>query len=299
MIIGIDAGGTHTRASLFLADGKVIDSVAIDSVHPLQVGYQTCGKRLAHLIVSLCEKNGIHPCAVSAGIGLAGYGEDQAIRSQIEEALTCYLPCAYTLTNDVQIALYGALAGEDGIVIVAGTGSIAFAKKGSICYRCGGFGHRIGDEGSAYWIGKRLLEIFSKQCDGRLEHSKLHAIICTALQLTGNYEIISYLELHHKRSEIAKLAKLVYQAAIKRDQYALAIYDEAAYELATLANVLKCNYHTPIKVSYYGGVFKSGDYLVKPLKNYLDEGLQIIPPIYDPVKGAYILRCKEIECCNN
>lgn len=295
MIIGIDAGGTYTKASLFHENGSIVDTLTMDSMHPLQVGYASCGKALAKMIEVLCMRNKIHPSNVSVGLGLAGYGQDPAIRLQIENALTCYLPCAYTIKNDVQVALYGALNGEDGIIIVAGTGSIALAKKGNEFYRCGGFGYRIGDEGSAYWMGRKCLEIFSKQCDARLPQSKLHSIVCATLQLADSYKIISYLEQHPNRSEIAKLAEVVYHAAKKKDPYACSIYDEAAHELASCANVLCQSFQQPVKVSYSGGVFKSGDYIIRPLKKYLAKELQLVPPLHDPVKGAYMVRHQAIR----
>lgn len=298
MIIGIDAGGTHTKASLFDIDGNVLDTIEFESVHPLQKGYEYCGKHIAGSIVQLCEKNNVDIMEVSAGIGLAGYGQDGSIRYRIEKALSCYIPCDYTLVNDVQIAMYGALDRDDGIVIVAGTGSIAYAKKGEEQYRAGGFGYRIGDEGSAFWIGKKLLEVFSKQSDGRLEKTKLHSIVCEELQLKHDIEIVSYIEQHKKRTEIASLAKLVYLSAIANDPHALAIYDDAAKELASLANALKCHYQGAIKVSYCGGVFKSGDFIFIPLRNYIATGLEIVEPKYDSVKGAFLVRCKELHFYN-
>lgn len=292
MIIGIDAGGTHTKASLFDESGTVLDTLEIESVHPLQKGFDHCGKRLAELIITLCENNHVDTSYVSAGIGLAGYGQDQKIRMHIEKALLQYIPCKYTLVNDVEIAMLGAFAGDDGIIIVAGTGSIAYAKKGNEQYRSGGFGYHIGDEGSAYWIGKKLLEIFSKQCDGRLEKTILYTIVCKELLLKHDYEIIAYIEQHKERIEIASLAKLVYLGAQADDPYALEIYDNAAKELAGLANALKHHYQGIVNISYYGGVFKSGDFILKPLKAYLSNDLRIIEPIYDSVKGAFLLRCK-------
>lgn len=71
----------------------------------------------------------------------------------------------------------GALDGENGIVIIAGTGSIALALKDNIVTRCGGWGSQLGDEGSAYWIAKKMLSIFCQEVDGRLEKTKLYELI--------------------------------------------------------------------------------------------------------------------------
>ena len=64
------------------------------------------------------------------------------------------------LKSDVQIAIEGALDGQDGIVVIAGTGSIALSLKEGMLQRCGGWGYQLGDEGSAYWIAKKMLNAF-------------------------------------------------------------------------------------------------------------------------------------------
>lgn len=294
MIIGMDAGGTHTKASLFHEEGSVIDTIVIESRHPLQYGYDTCAQNLASLVVQLCDKNDVDLCAVSAGIGLAGYGQDTFICTQINRAFRATMPCAYSLVSDVKIALHGALHGEDGIVVIAGTGSIACAKKGNCTYRAGGYGYQIGDEGSAYWIGKKLLEIFSKQCDGRLAKTRLYDTVCKTLNLQEAYEIISYVELHSTRKDIAGLATIVYQLAKQCDKHALAIYEEAGKELASLVNTLYTYCGKGVQVSYIGGVFQSKQYILEPFKKYSKHDIQLIEPIYPPEKGAYLIRQKEM-----
>ena len=86
-----------------------------------------------------------------------------------------YLNVTLHITCLLYTSLAGSLAGKDGVNIVSGTGSIGLGKDSTGTFaRCGGWGDYVGDEGSAHWIGKKTLEIFSKEADNRLEKGDLY-----------------------------------------------------------------------------------------------------------------------------
>lgn len=286
--IGIDGGGTKTKFVLYSDTGQLIQEVTLGTVHFLQVSKEKAITILKQGVYKLT--NGKKDIYIVAG--LAGYGQEKSARKSIEaickEAFVGY---QYSIYNDVQTAISGALDGKNGIVVIAGTGSIALSIKGGIQKRCGGWGYQLGDEGSAYWMAKKMLAIFCKQIDGRIERTTLYDEVVKGCHLQNPYDIIHYVnvELENSRDQIATLATIVYQAAMQGDEHAITIYQEAAKEIAEMVNVLVKEFSGIVTVSYIGGVFRAGNYLLKPLLENLDSNCQLVEPRYPPEYGAYLL----------
>ena len=99
----------------------------------------------------------------------------------------------YRCGNDMVSTWAGSLAGEDGIGIVAGTGSIGYGEHAGRTARAGGWGELFSDEGSAYWIAIRGLNAFSRMSDGRIPRGPLHEILVRAFGLTEDLELCAYL----------------------------------------------------------------------------------------------------------
>lgn len=295
-IIGIDGGGTKTRFACFDEAGKVLYRCDVASCHILQVSKEKCIELLQAGFVEICNHiEGISPYSTCICAGMAGYGKNEALRKQWQEAFALAFPMYNVqLYGDVEIAIEAALNGQDGIVVIAGTGSIAFAKHQGKTLRCGGFGYTLGDEGSAYWIAKQVLAIFCKQADGRLAKSALFDMIMAYGKLHDVYEIIPYINqtLHNDREQIAKLAILAYEAAQVNDPYAIAIYAQAAQEIADMVQVLATHFEGEITLSYIGGVWNAGALLKTPLQALLETRIHITKPQYEPEYGAYLLAHK-------
>lgn len=293
--LGVDGGGTKTCFTLIDENGKVISKVIKGPSHPTQIGFENLEILLREGLEEIIENNKISKSDIErVTLGLAGYGIVKEIAEGIAKIVEeVFYGIKYELVSDVRVAIAGALAGEDGINIVAGTGSIALALKNNEIIRCGGWGYTVGDEASAYWIGKKTIALFSKESDGRLEKGPLYELIKTDLGLTRDAEIISYVndKIKGDRSEIAKIARICSESASLGDEGAMAIFNEAAVELTEMIKVLLRNFgNEKVKVSYTGGVFKSGDLILDPLKSML-EGLnvELIEPILSPDLGACLL----------
>ena len=296
--LGVDGGGTKTCFTLIDVNGKVISKVIKGPSHPTQIGFENLEKLLIEGLEEIITNNKISASDIeSVTLGLAGYGIVKEIAEGIAKIVErVFNEIKYELVSDVRVAISGALAGEDGINIVAGTGSIALALKNNEIIRCGGWGYTVGDEASAYWIGKKTIALFSKESDGRAEKGALYELVRKNLGLNKDAEIISYVndKIKGDRSEIAKLAKICSDAAILGDEEAMAIFNEAAVEITEMIKVLLRNFgNEQVKVSYTGGVFKSGELILKPLKNML-EGLnvELIEPILSPDLGGCLLAYK-------
>lgn len=286
--IGVDGGGTKTLFSLYDENGTLLKSHTEGTCHYAQVGYDGLTRVIKNGVNTLLEGMGAKD--VKIGLGLAGYGREILVRQNMEKAIAEAVEYPYILKNDAQIALMGALDGQDGILVIAGTGSIAMSQYQGKSLRCGGWGYAIGDEGSAYWIAKKVLLEFSKQSDGRKPKSALYDIVKEELQLDQDADIITYVlkTLENKREKIASLATLCAKGASLNDKACLDIYKEAATEIASMINVLANQMGDKVLVSYTGGVWKGKCYMQATLDELLSDHVTIIDPLHGPDYGAYL-----------
>lgn len=287
--IGVDGGGTKTLFSLYDENGNFIKSHTEGSSHYAQVGYDGLEQVIAAGVNALTKDL---EGDVKIGLGLAGYGRETQVRNNMEKVIQKALPNhSWILKNDAQVALMGALDGQDGILVIAGTGSIAISRFDGQEDRCGGWGYAIGDEGSAYWMAKKVLLEFSKQSDGRKEKTVLYDLLKEETGIQEDADIITHVikTLENKREKIASLAIVCAKGASMNDEACLSIYQEAASEISQLINVLgrKSN-QEKILVSYTGGVWKGKKYMQSTFDQMLDEHIQIIDPLHGPDYGAYL-----------
>lgn len=297
--VGIDGGGTKTAFICYSEKNERICEFTLSSCHVLQVEEEKAIQILVNGLKKICvhaNVNGNDEVYICAG--LAGYGKNKEIRKRIEKICeTSFKGYSYIIKNDAEVALEGALDGENGILLIAGTGSIALAKCNDKYYRCGGWGYQIGDEGSAYWIAKRLLQEYSMQCDGRKPRTALVSYLKEKCNINADYDMIAYISnvLENKRDKIANLAIYVYELAKQEDCAAIAIYEEAAEYLYKMICALKSNFSEDILISYAGGVWKADRYILDPLKKLCDKKIKIIDPLHEPMYGAYLIARNTFE----
>lgn len=287
--VGIDGGGTKTEFLCYDESNLRIGGAVFSTIHFMQTSEEeaicTLKNGMREVLPGNVQKGDVFICA-----GFGGYGKSPEIRKRMEDICAqSFQGMHYCLRNDAEIAIHGAFDGEDGILLIAGTGSIGFAKRGNKVFRCGGWGYLLGDEGSAYWIGKKLLEKFCQQNDNREQKTELSAAVKRRLGLSEAYDLIPYINEHHDRASIAALAVIAYELAEKGDKTAIKLYEEAAAELAQLANSLAEHFDSVCSISYAGSVWKAGQYILVPLKQYLDKRLELMAPKHAPVYGAYLI----------
>lgn len=178
--IGVDGGGSKTAFALSYANG-----IPIMQTESIGCSYQSVGLERAADIIA----GGIIKCAAQAGeplencayccIGIPCWGENAECDTALYELLKQKLPgVPIKAVNDVEVAWAGAQECQPGIHIVAGTGSITYgvAPDGKTA-RCGGWNEFFGDEGSCYWVGRKGMELFSKEADGRIPKGPLYSIV--------------------------------------------------------------------------------------------------------------------------
>ena len=300
--LGVDGGGTKTKFIICNEKGLKITSIEKTTSHYLQIGIDNLAGFISDGINEVCLKANITKEEINnAFLGIPGYDDIKKdtpfINKAIEKAMG---NIKYSIGNDGLNALAGSLAGEDGINIVAGTGSIAFGHNSdnNLTLSCGGWHHGIGsDEGSGYWFSVQLLKEFSRQSDGRDDKTILYDYVKEKLNLLDDSEILELVINNWKldRTKVASLSKIVNELYELNDPYAIKIVDNASQELADIVNGLykRLAYKNKIKASYSGGMFKMGDKLIKPFKEkLLPNKIELVTPVLKPEDGSIILALK-------
>jgi glucosamine kinase len=159
-VLGLDSGGTKTLAVVADRSGRVVAAANGEGLDP--TAHDQWQARLAAMIAPFGP-------VVAATLGLPFHGEIAEISAQQQAVAKSLVGEQAQVVNDVAVAFEGALAGQDGILILAGTGSMAWARGRHGTVRVGGWGDAFGDEGSAYWIGREALGLVSQHLDGRAD----------------------------------------------------------------------------------------------------------------------------------
>ncbi|MCY1715182.1 N-acetylglucosamine kinase [Caproiciproducens galactitolivorans] len=294
--LGIDGGGTKTAFEIIDDKGNIVSSCKTATCSYLQIGKENYGKVVQEGAADVCAKANIRVSDIDYScVGIPSFGETSSDTPDLVNITRSALQSGNVeCVNDVVVAWAGSLACEPGINLLAGTGSMGYGMdQKNHAVRSGGWGHLFGDEGSAYWLGKKLIELFTKQADGRVEKGKTYEIVCEEFGLTSDFDFISavYNKLEFKRDEIAKLQLLLCKAAEQGDHYAIDLYRQAAYELSLIVsaiiNQLEFDKDKSITVSYSGGIFKAGELIFAPLKEYMSSyNITLKKPLLSPVTGA-------------
>ena len=300
--LGVDGGGTHTRAMIFRSSvddaGKnLVGEGNAEAANFHRVGIETATKSVKTAIEEACAQAGITPGMITAAcIGLAGVSHPDNHRKMFE-AISVALPSLpFTLETDARIALAGATAGKPGVVIIAGTGSIAFGiNRSGVVARAGGWGPTLGDEGSGTYIGRRALEAVMTAYDRRTpEETLLTGRICSFFKVQSPAELPSvvYQPNSNVMPQIAQISRIVVDTAQEGDRVAIEILAESARQLAKAVKAVIEQLRMKddaFNVGYVGGVFGAGPLILGPLAdeiNSLAPKAVLAPPMLKPAVGA-------------
>jgi N-acetylglucosamine kinase-like BadF-type ATPase len=297
MFLGIDGGGTKTAYALIEANGRIRARHVGPSVSHLAEGFARATELLIGGIAATLERAASAPDKVIfAFVGLPAYGEDSATTATMDAMPASLLDAGrYRCGNDTVCSWAGSLAGEDGISVIAGTGSIAYGEYAGRNARAGGWGELIGDEGSAYWIAREGLNMFSRMSDGRTPRGPLYELVRSRFGLTIDLDLCAriYGESGSVRSVFAQFAVLVHEAAQAGDAQAVAVFGRAAKELVECVAAVRRSLAVPegevIPVSHSGGVFNGATFSRDAFRSALqtaNQGFQYRVPMYTPDIGA-------------
>ena len=282
--MGLDGGGTKTAFALADRAGRTLGPFLGAGINPFdQPGWREEFERL----IGLCPVP--RDRIAFSAFGMPGHGESRDVSAQQLEAARSFGGEHCAVLNDVAVAFTGALAGEPGVLVLAGTGSMAWgANAAGRVVRVGGWGEGFGDEGSAHWIGLLALQKLSWALDGRLTDDAFQRTLLETIGVNGADGLLSWFYgLEHRRSRVAALASAVDRLADAGNLTAQTMLLEAAELLAAHARTAhrKLNLDSSARLSYAGSTFKSRT-VAKGVRSRLEKLGRWAAPVASPLAGA-------------
>jgi glucosamine kinase len=294
VVVGIDGGGSKTR--VIVADEHAAQLA--DIVGPAGAVRPGEAERSADVIAALvsealasCGHGDATPRVACAG--LAGVGREVERLSVLAALRRRDLAEEVDVRSDAAIALEDAFGDGPGILLIAGTGSIAYGRGPTEATgRCGGWGPAIGDEGGGAWIGRRALGIIAAASDGREPETALVGAILTHLQVDDVPSLIPWASSATPK-DFASLVPIIAAAAERDDVRANTLLALAVEELAlhvrALARQLFVDERATVPVAFSGGLLGKGGPLRKRVEHRLKSvvpGAHIHGEVVVPARGA-------------
>lgn len=259
----LDGGGTKTASALADRRGGVTILPALPGCSPQDgpAWEGVLGEALGRM-----ARAGL----AGAVLGMPGRGEVPAHDAAVDALAASIVPGPREVMNDVALARLAAFGGGDGVLLLSGTGSMAWARGPAGEARVGGWGDVIGDEGSAYWIGREALAEVSRAFDGRVPMSGFARTLCERLGATGDFAPLSWLMAQQApRAAVAGVAREVDDLAEEGDGVARALLAAASEELTRLAMGASKRVGLPSRPPWVaaGSVFRSAKVLRRVAEN--------------------------------
>ena len=234
-------------------------------------------------------------------VGVAGVGREQQKIALQQELERQEIAETVVVITDAEAAMEDAFGEGPGILLIAGTGSIAWGRSpAGTTQRCGGWGPVIGDEGSGAWLGRKALQVIAAAHDGREPETALTGALLTALELDDVAAIIRWAS-SATPADFATLAPAVLSAAEVGDLRANTVVTMAVEELAlhvrALARALFVDERAAIPIALHGGLLAKG----RPMRKRLEHRLKTLVPgamvrhqPVDAVRGAVAMALRTI-----
>ena len=293
LLLAVDGGQTSTLALLATRDGQIIGvgrAGPANHVHE-PGGYERQRHTLESAMQAALDTAG-HPLSA---VSHACFGITGASDTSVTIARSLLPDAKVQIHKDMVTALAGASSAKTGVIVIAGTGSVAFGKNAAgETAHAGGWGYIMGDEGSGYDIGRKALRVACRAADGRGPDTSLQRTILSHFDVAGMDKV-------HRgvysgaltRPQIAGLAQVVAQDAAAGDTVALAVLANAGTHLADAALAVVHKLTLPDATIYTtGGVFSAGEPLLGPFRARLhasDTSITVQSAAYSPIIGALFL----------
>jgi N-acetylglucosamine kinase-like BadF-type ATPase len=292
--LGVDGGQSSTTALIADETGRILGRGHGGPCNHVAAAegrakfFQAVGACLAEA----CAQANLQAASIefaAACLGFSGGAEDKSAyaRNLIRSRL-------YKITDDAEIALAGAAAGEPGIIVIAGTGSIAFGRNARRqTARAGGWGYIFGDEGGAFDLARQALRAALRHEEGWGPPTLLRSLLLEKTGAQTANELLHAFYAGFDRVRVAALAPLVAEAAGQQDAAALEIIDNAAARLTLFVNgVYRQLFQQAenVLVAHVGGVFQN-EFLRQKFIQHVKEatGCSAGGPRFGPAEGALLL----------
>jgi len=294
-VIGIDGGGTKTILKVVSLDGSILAEITGGSSNIQSASISKVTETLSDMLDSALYKKGLkkeeckYICMGAAGVD--GIFEKELLENQFR---SYGIHCPIYITNDSEVMLEASVGMSEGIVVISGTGSIAYGRdKSGKEVRAGGWGHIIGDEGSGYWIATKAITAAARYSDSRAEKTILLEMLLKKLGIKEARDILNFLyNSSNGKSEIAALAVVVDEAYRAGDKVARDILLSAAKELFLMLDAVAVALDFEVDsfpVVAGGSVFSNNELVYNTFCNYVVQkysGAFVIKSINKAVDGA-------------
>jgi len=291
--LGIDGGGTKTTCVIG-DDTRVLATATAGPSNIVRVGEAQARESLSHVVRQACAASGIQPEQVAytcvGGSGAARPELAALIRSILAEILSSPVD----VVGDMETSLEAAFADGPGVIVIAGTGSMAYGRdKAGKTFRGGGWGFEIGDEGSAHWIGRAAISALLRASDrdgDKVASSSL------AKSLFKTWGVSSLLDLARAANSVPppNFAGLFRAVVASDDELSREVLTKAGKELGEVAVVVIRRLFADagdatVPVAMIGGVFRHAALVRDAFYNELQvlaPRARVMPNVVDPVEGA-------------
>jgi len=300
-VLGIDAGGTKTVCLLADAQGTVMSRAQGAGANLQSQGELEVEKTLHEVMEEAIGTSAIVPQAICLGIAGVDREEDAEVVHAVMRRIG--YRARVVVVNDALVALTAGVGDGPGVVVISGTGSIAYGRNArNEAARAGGWGYVLGDEGSGYWLGRHALRAVVRAADGRGDSTALTRHVLAHFGIERPQDLVREVYTRALRpSAIAKLAAAVQCAHEEGDGMATSILDQGASELvASAASVVKQldMAHEAFPVVLAGGIFQVVPVLVSSLTRLLPQvaprsTIRVLPK--EPAHGAVLIALAEAQ----
>ncbi|WP_018753232.1 N-acetylglucosamine kinase [Paenibacillus sanguinis] len=294
-LVGVDGGGTKTAVIIASDKGEELTRFTVGPINYNGGDPDSISASFTEMFRQITLYCGHLQLVDHLCIGAAGIS-NPSVRSLLEQqARDCGYAGPLTITGDQETALYGAQNRLQGIILIAGTGSICFGvNEQGQQHRTGGFGHLIDDEGSGYSIGRYLLALLVQSADGRIKDTVVPELVYQQLGMTTVQEVIGFVyDKGTTKKDIARLAPILTTACEQGDAQALRLAEQSAaslYELIVPVIERLALGESPIAMA--GSVLQKSRFVQEGLERRLALGYpqtRLMMPVKDAAYGAVIL----------
>jgi glucosamine kinase len=292
--LGIDGGGTKTTCVV----GDHAHTLATASTGPsniVRVGEARARESLQQAVRQACAAAGIAPEDIARTcVGGSGAAHPE-LAAVVREIVAEIISTPIDVVGDMQIALEAAFDSGPGVIVIAGTGSIAYGRdRHSKTLRAGGWGFAIGDEGSAHWIGRAAVSALLRASDR--ESAEAVASSSLAGDLFKTWGVASLSDLARAANSVPPpdFAALFPAVAASADELARQVLRSGGRELAEVAAVVIRRLFAkddtiPVPVAMAGGVFRHAAIVREVFYNELrklEPRAHVHANVIEPVEGA-------------
>ncbi len=299
--IGINAGGTKTDIIITDSGRNILFSLSHSACNLKRDGIEKAVQLLNGIVDRAITECAVKPeeiaglCAGFAGGGRTADAENTRTLFQESFKKKYGIELPVVITTDALITIEGAFNGEEGMVLIAGTGSILYAKDNrQIFHRAGGFGKLIGDEGSGYLIGKKGLAAAAKFFDSRCKENILAGYLKNHFNVDSSEALIK--KVYEENFEPSEFAPFVISGAEASDDTCIKILEEESEELILHIKAIKNYFTASFKICFSGGIIASDNYFSRLVTGKIKSrypNAEITVPHFPPEIGAVLLLMKK------